>query len=894
MIHHFPQLNYRMKILKKQVLRGPNVWSNYRNKLIQVRLDLEEMEQLPTDKIPGFPQALQQLLPGMVEHECSEGVHGGFFIRLERGTWMGHVIEHVALEIQSLAGMETGYGRTRGTDIKGIYNMVFAYEIEEAGLYAADAAFAIVDALSKGETFHLEPIITELIRLRQRYGLGPSTKSIIAAAEKQNIPWKRLGTRSKIQLGYGKNQQRFQATMTANTSSAAVTIAGDKQATKELLAAAAIPVAKGAVCNTLEELLEIIEAIGFPIVLKPLNGNQGKGASINLTTVEAATMAFYFAQEYSSYVLVEKFITGFDYRLLVIDGKFVAAAKRVPAHIVGDATLSIRELIEKENSNPLRGEGHEAALTKIKFDKDTFVQLEKANVTMEYVPRLGEIIYLKSTANLSTGGTAIDATDTVHADTIFMAERIAKIVGLDICGIDIMAKNITEPLMEHGGVVLEVNAAPGFRMHLSPSEGKARAVGKAVVDMLYPVGKSSTIPLFALTGTNGKTTTTRLLAHMAQSAGYTPGFTTTDGIYIGNHKIKNCDASGPVSGQLILSDPMVDFAVLETARGGILRAGLCFKHADVGIITNIEEDHLGLNDIQNLDDLANVKAVVARSVAKSGTAVLNADDAQCVKIADELDCNIVYFSMQQETPVITEHLSKGKTAVLIDGDAISIFSGADKIVVEQINNIPLTEKGNAKFMIANVMAAVAAAYSYGFTIPELQSALRTFTPSYELTPGRMNLFEFANFKVLVDYAHNPHGFLAMKDYLSNISSTRKIGIIAGIGDRRDTDTIKLASIAATMFDHIIVRQEHGLRGKTVDEINSLVIAGIKEGNKVVTYDLISDETEAIIHALNMAQEGDFIVALSDEHEKVVSIIREHLQKELSAIPINVSGEALAS
>lgn len=883
-----------MKILKKQVLRGPNVWSNYRNKLIQIRLDLEEMEQLPTDKIPGFPEAMQQLLPGMIEHECSEGIRGGFFIRLERGTWMGHVIEHVALEIQSLAGMETGYGRTRGTDTKGIYNMVFAYEIEEAGLYAADAAFDIVDALSKGDTFNLEPVITELVRLRQRYGLGPSTKSIIAAAEKRDIPWKRLGTRSKIQLGYGKNQQRFQATMTANTSSAAVNIAGDKDTTKQLLAAAAIPVAKGGVCDTFEGLLEIVETIGFPIVLKPLNGNQGKGASINVTTNEAAAIAFHFAQEYSTNVLVEKFISGFDYRLLVIDGKFVAAAKRIPAHIIGNGTSSIRELIEEVNVNPLRGDGHESALTKIKFDKDTFAQLEKFNLTMECIPSLGEIIYLKSTANLSTGGTAIDTTDAIHAENIFMAERIAKIVGLDICGIDMMAINMTESILDNGGVVLEVNAAPGFRMHLSPSEGKSRNVGKAVIDMLYPLETSSAIPLFAVTGTNGKTTTTRLLAHMAKSAGYTPGYTTTDGIYIGNHKIKSCDASGPVSGQIILSDPMVDFAVLETARGGILRAGLCFQNADVGIITNIEEDHLGLNDIQNLDDLANVKAVVGRSVRKTGTAVLNADDAQCVKIAKELDCNIVYFSMHQENPVIIEHLSKGKMAVLSDGDAINIFCGADKIVVEQIKKIPLTEKGNAKFMTANVMAAVGAAYAYGFTIAQLQTALHSFIPSYEYTPGRMNLFEFANFKVLVDYAHNPHGFLAMKAYLLTIQATRKIGIIAGIGDRRDSDTIKLASIAATMFDHIIVRQEHGLRGKTVDEINALIIAGLKDANKVVPYDLVSDETEAIKHALHIAQAGDFIVALSDEHQKVVSVILEQLQQEANAFPIDANREALAS
>lgn len=875
-----------MKILKIQTLRGPNVWSNYRNKLIQVRLDLEEMENFPTDKIDGFSKRLQAMFPTMITHECSEGKKGGFFERVERGTWLGHVMEHIALEIQSLAGMETGYGRTRETATKGIYNLVFAYEFEEAGLYAAKAAFRITDALSQNTPYYITPDILELDALRRRNTLGPSTLSIVKEAEKRGIPWMRLGKNSKIQLGYGANQKQFQATITGNTSNAAVNIAGNKDATKKLLAEHHIPVAKGDVCATPEGLLEIIGQIGFPIVIKPLDGNQGKGATINITNEEAAKIAFEQAKLFSRYVVVERFVEGSDFRLLVINGKFEAASKRIPAHIIGDGRSSIRELIEAVNQQPKRGEGHESALTKINFDKDTFLQLEKYNYTIESIPAENETVYLKSTANLSTGGTAEDMTDVIHPENIFIAERIAKIIGLDICGIDIMAANITKPLRETGGVVLEVNAAPGFRMHLEPSKGKPRNVAKAVVDMLYPENTQSTIPLFAVTGTNGKTTTTRLLAHIAKSSGYRPGYTTTDGIYIDGYKIKEGDTTGSASGITVLRDPTVDFAVLETARGGLLRAGLCFDRCDVGIITNIKEDHLGLNDIETLKDLAKVKAVVARSVKKSGWAVLNAEDRYCRMVANELDCNVAFFAMDAQNEIILRQIAKGIPVAVFENNNVVVVVGQERIVIDQVSNIPLTDDGKCRFMIANVLAATAAAYSWGFTKLQIRHALQTFIPSYEQTPGRMNLFEFSAYKVLVDYAHNPHGMLAMKDYLSQVTAKRKIGIIAGIGDRRDEDTIALAGIAATMFDHIIVRQEHSLRGKSVEQINNLVVQGIRAVSHLVTIDLVPDESDAIRHALAMAREGDFIVALSDTHQKVVSVIHEKLKEEQPVLQLH--------
>lgn len=868
-----------MKILKTQVLRGPNAWSNYRNRLIQVKIDLEEMEQYPTDKIDGFLERFKAAFPQMESHECSEGRPGGFFERLRRGTWLGHVIEHVALEIQSMAGMECGYGRTRETNTRGVYNMVFTYTIEEAGLYAAESAFRIVKAIAENQAYDIDNDINELKELALRFGLGPSTQSIVDEAQRRGIPWMRLGRNSKIQLGYGAMQKQFQATITGNTSEVAVRTAGNKHATKKLLSEHYIPVAAGDICSSEEELKQITATIGFPIVIKPLNGNQGKGATINIPDLESAIIAFEYAQKYGDYVIVERCITGSDYRLLVIDGKFVAAAKRIPAMIIGDGVNSIDSLIHIVNQDPNRGNGHQSSLTKIVFDQDTYTQLDKYGYTIASIPAKGEVIYLKSTANLSTGGTAIDTTDEIHPENKFLAERIAKIIGLDVCGIDIMAASISEPLTQNGGVVLEVNAAPGFRMHLDPSVGKPRNVAAAVVDMLYPKGSNYSMPLFAVTGTNGKTTTTRLLAHIAKTSGYIPGYTTTDGIYINGYKIKGGDCSGPSSGKVVLRDPTVDFAILETARGGLLRNGLCFDTCDIGIVTNIAEDHLGLNDIHTLEELTNVKAVIPRSVKKNGWAILNAEDENCLKIAKELHCNIAYFALDADDDNIRKFINENALVAVLEGNFITVIYEGEKYKIQDISNIPLTDGGKAKFMIANVLATTVAAFAWGFTSEQIKKALTSFVPGYETTPGRMNLFKFKNYDVLVDYAHNPHGFIALKEYLENFNPKRKIGIIAGIGDRREEDTIELAKIAASMFDHIIVRQEHSLRGKTVDEINSLILKGIESAKRKVTYDLIPEESEAIQHAFTIIKNGDLLVALSDQYDKVIKVIQQHLDQE---------------
>ncbi|MDN3677735.1 cyanophycin synthetase [Flavobacterium paronense] len=871
-----------MKIDKIQALRGPNIWSVQRKKLIQMRLDLEEMEQFPTNKIEGFRERIEAMFPTMIEHRCSEGTRGGFFSRIERGTWMGHVIEHIALEIQTLAGMETGFGRTRETKTPGIYNVVFSYTEENVGMFAAESAVAIAEALIAGTDYDLEADIQKMREIRERVRLGPSTGSIVEEAVARDIPWIRLGTNSLVQLGYGINQMRFQATITCKTSSIAVDIACNKEQTKKMLDAASIPVANGGICVDEEDLDEVIRKIGYPIVLKPLDGNHGKGASINVKNREDAVEGLAYAKKYSHRVIVEKFITGYDFRVLVIDNKLVAAAKREPAHVKGDGKNTIQQLIDETNKDPRRGYGHENVLTQIDVDRDTTDLLEKLNYTLETVPKKDETVYLKSTANLSTGGTSIDVTDMMHPENIFLCERISRVIGLDICGVDIMAENLTQPLKENGGCILEVNAAPGFRMHLAPSEGLPRNVAAPVIDMLYPPGKPSRIPIIAVTGTNGKTTTTRLLAHIVKNNGYKVGFTTSDGIYVQNHMMEKGDTTGPVSAEYILKDPTVEFAVLETARGGILRSGLGFSRCDIAIITNIQEDHLGLSDIHTLDDLARVKSTVVKSVKKDGWAILNAEDEQCLKIANELSCNVAYFSMDENNPIVKQFSKEGKIVAVYENGFITIKKGEWKMRVERATHVPLTMGGKAKFMIANVLAATLASYLQGFKTDDISLSLQTFIPSAAQTPGRMNIFEFKKFKVLIDFAHNPAGYKGIEDFLQSVEATKKIGIIAGVGDRRDEDIKECANIAARMFDHIIIRQEKHLRGRTEEEIIGLIMEGIAESGKTVTTEIIKKEVEAIKHAIDNAEEGSFITALSDVVTNAIEIVQEYLDKESEA------------
>jgi len=750
---------------------------------------------------------------------------------------------------------------------------------ERVGKFAANASVEIAEALISGADYDLDAAINEMRRMREQERFGPSTASIVDEAISRDIPYIRLNNESFVQLGYGKNQVRFRATMTDKTSSIAVDLASNKDETKRILEDAAIPVAKGTTIVYEEDVEKAISRIGFPLVFKPLDGNHGKGASINVKTTDDSIAAFHHAKKYSRKIIVEKFIEGFDFRILVINHKFIAAALREPAHVVGDGKSTIQELIEKENTDPRRGYGHENVLTEITIDKETTDQLNKLNYTLSTVLSTGEKCYVKGTANLSTGGTSTDVTDLVHPNNIFVFERISRVIGLDICGIDIMATNLSDPLSSSGGVVLEVNAAPGFRMHLAPANGLPRNVAAPVLDMLYPVGKNCRIPIIAVTGTNGKTTTTRLISHIVKNNGYRVGFTTSDGIYVQNSLLTKGDTTGPVSAEFVLKDPTVEFAVLETARGGILRAGLGFSRCDVAVVTNIQEDHMGLSDIHTLKDMARVKGVVARAVKREGYVVLNADNEFCVSISKTVDCNIAYFSMDETNPVIVEHCSKGGIVAIFENGYVTIKKGEWKFRVERVTNIPLTFGGKVNFMIYNVLAATLATYTYGFTIEDIRLNLQTFIPSAAQTPGRMNVFEFKDFKVLIDFAHNPDGYKGIKGFLELNDSEYKIGIITGTGDRRDEDIREMGRIAAQMFDHIIIRQDKYLRGREADEIVNLIVEGIVEINNSQSYEYIPKEVEALKHAFSLAKPGSFIVALSDVIDNAIEIVQSYKEQE---------------
>jgi cyanophycin synthetase len=852
-----------MKILEIRAMRGPNYWSIRRHKLIVMKLDIQELEELPTNKIDGFADRLEAMFPSMYEHRCSEEKAGGFFHRVRHGTWMGHVIEHIALETQTLAGMEVGFGRTRSTSEVGVYNVVFAYMEEKVGVFAAKSAVRIAEALVSGEHYDLSSDIQSMREIREDERLGPSTGSIVEEAVNRGIPWIRLNKRSLVMLGYGINQKRIQATVSSQTSNIGVEIACDKEETKNLLDAAGVPVPKGYIIYDEEDLEDAVRKVGYPIVLKPVNGNHGRGATININNWEEAVEALTVAKRISRGVICEKFITGFDFRLLVIDYKLIAAAKRTPACVIGNGKLTVQQLIDEVNTDPRRGYGHEKVLTAIKVDEMTLNILKERNIGLDDVLPKDETLYLKSTANLSTGGTATDVTDLVHPYNVFMAERIARIIGLDICGIDIMAPDLTSPIKDNGGAILEVNAAPGFRMHIAPTEGLPRNVAEPVIDMLFPPGTSARIPIIAITGTNGKTTTTRLTAHIVKTMGHKVGFTTTDGIYIQNRMLQSGDCTGPVSAEFVLKDPSVDFAVLETARGGILRSGLGFSQCDIAIVTNVAADHLGLKDINSIEDMARVKGVVPESVRKDGTAILNADDDLVYAMKDGLKCKVALFSLDENNPRIIEHCNAGGLATIVENGYVTICKGNWKIRVDKVVNIPLTFSGKAVFNIQNILPAVLAGFIRGFKIEDMRLALETFIPSPTQTPGRMNLFQFRNFQVMVDYAHNSAGFNAIAKFLEKVEATPKVGIIAGVGDRREEDIINLGKIAAQMFDEIIIRQDRNLRGRTEQEIIDFMLAGVKSIDPEKEVKVIRSEIEAIDFAINNAKKGAFIVICSD-------------------------------
>ncbi|MGB5498550.1 MAG: cyanophycin synthetase [Maribacter sp.] len=868
-----------MKILSINAMRGPNYWSVRRHKLIVMVLDLEEMEELPSNKIKGFKERLEAMFPSMYEHRCSVGTPGGFFERVEEGTWMGHIIEHIALEIQTLAGMDVGFGRTRGYGEKGVYNVVFAYMEEKVGRYAAEVSVRICEALIKGEAYAMADDIQKMREIREADRLGPSTGSIVEEAASRGIPWIRLNKYSLCQLGYGANQKRIQATVTSETSSIGVELACDKEDTKYLLEQAQIEVPKGDIIRRESSLKETCEYVGFPLVIKPVGGNHGRGITVNINALEEAVDAFHIAKEVSPAVIVEKYVIGEDYRLLVINNVMVAAAKRTPAHVIGNGKSTIQELIDQVNSDPRRGYGHEKVLTQITVNDLTKSIIESKGYSLSSVIPKDEMLILKDTANLSTGGTAEDVTDIVHPANVSMVERISKIIDLDICGVDIMTTDITQPLSDTGGAVLEVNAGPGFRMHLAPTSGLPRNVAANVIDKLFPQGNTGRIPIIAVTGTNGKTTTTRLIAHMAKMRGFRVGYTTSDGVYIQNRLLMSGDCTGPASAEFVLKDPTVNFAVLECARGGLLRAGLGFKKCDVGIVTNIAADHLGLKGIHTIEQLAKVKGVVPETVLPSGYAILNADDDLVYEMRRTVECNVALFSMDENNPRIKALQRIGGITAVYENEYVTICRGEWKMRIMKAKDIPLTFGGKATFMIQNVLPAILAANVQGISIEDMKAALETFIPSPSQTPGRLNLFKFNDFSILLDYAHNPAGMRALKNFTDTLEATVRVGIIAGIGDRRLEDNNEMGSIAAEMFDEIIIRQDKHLRGKTEKELIKMLHDGIKatDPNKKTT--VIPSEKEAIIHAVKNAIPGSLIVLCSDVVPDALDLVQKLKEQE---------------
>ncbi|TRU73023.1 MAG: cyanophycin synthetase [Microcystis viridis Mv_BB_P_19951000_S69] len=869
-----------MKILRTQTLRGPNYWSIRRDKLIVMRLDLEDLAEKPSNEIPGFYEGLIDVLPSLVEHYCSPGYRGGFFERVRTGTYMGHIIEHIALELQELAGTPVGFGRTRATSTPGVYNVVFEYVDEQAGRYAGRAAVRLCQSLVDTGTYSKEELAQDLADLRDlcnNAALGPSTETIVKEAQARNIPWLLLSARSMVQLGYGVHQKRIQATLSSFSGILAVELACDKEGTKTILKDGGIPVPRGTVIQYLDELPAAIEEVGgFPIVIKPLDGNHGRGISIDVKTQQEAEEAYDLASAASKTrsVIVERYYKGSDHRILVINGKVAAVAERIPAHVVGDGRSTIEELIEITNRDPNRGDGHANVLTKITIDKTALNVLEKQGYELTSILAHGAIAYLRATANLSTGGIAVDRTDEIHPENVWIAQRVAKLIGLDIAGIDVVTEDIRKPLKEVDGVIVEVNAAPGFRMHVAPSRGLPRNIAAPVIDMLFPPGTPSRVPILAITGTNGKTTTSRLISHICRQTGKVVGFTTTDGVYIDDYLVEKGDNTGPYSAGMILKDPTVEIAVLETARGGILRSGLAFNQCDVGVVLNVAADHLGIGDIDTIEQMAKVKSVIAEVVSAEGYAVLNADDPLTVSMAEKVKGRVAYFSMSPDNPIIHDHIRRGGMAAIYENGYLSILEGEWTLRIEEAINIPVTMQGMAPFMIANTLAACLATFVQGIDIELIRQGVRTFKPSVAQTPGRMNLFDLGHHHALIDYAHNPAGYEAVGGFVGNWPG-EKVGVVGGPGDRRDDDLILLGKLSAQMFDRIIVKEDNDTRGRRRGEVADLILKGISQENASMRPEVILDETEALEKALSTVSEGGLVVIFPESVTQAIDLIEKH-------------------
>jgi cyanophycin synthetase len=882
-----PPLAADLKVVQTQVFRGPNYWSY--EPCIRMLVDLGALEHWPSNTIPGFNKKLLKMLPGVGEHSCSLGKAGGFRARLEDGTWLGHVAEHVALELQRESGAHISRGKTRSAGEAGRYNVIFGYAEETVGVAAGSLAVQLVNHLIEADpTFDFDAELERLILLAERRQFGPSTQAIIDEALTRDIPWIRLNEHSLVQLGQGTYQQRIRATMTSKTSALAVDIAGDKKMTNGLLAAAGLPVPRSEVVRLEDDAVTAAKRIGFPVVVKPLDGNHGRGVALDLRTERAVRTGFKRAVKQSrhGHVIVESFVTGNDYRVLVIGGHMVAIAERVPAHVTGDGRRTIRELVDRENQDPRRGIGHEKVLTRIKIDDAAADLVKKQGIGLDDVPAKGVRVLLAATGNMSTGGISIDRTWDAHEDNVEIAEEAARVVGLDVAGIDFLAPDISTPVRETGGAIVEVNAAPGFRMHTHPTEGEPQYVAKHVVDGLFPPGTPSRIPIIAVTGSNGKTTTTRMIAHIFRGMGRRVGMTTTDGIYIDERLVKRVDASGPKSAQMVLQNPRVDTAVFEVARGGILREGLGYGRNDVGVVLNVTGDHLGLREIDTLEQLAAVKQVVIEAVPRSGWGVLNADDPLVAGMRRQCSGSVILFTMAETHDLVDRWIRRGGKAVVLErsdrGEMMVIKEGRRTMPIAWVHTLPATFEGKARMMVQNTMAAAAAAHVAGAHLHDIRQGLRSFTTSIYQAPGRLNVFDLDGVKVVIDYAHNAAGLETLGDFVERLAADAatgerpgeaswaanlRVAVVATAGDRRDDDMRELGRVAARYFDEVIVREDEKTRGRDRGETAELIREGVEgsigEGARAGSVEVVLDEMAAVRRALDRSRPGDLVVLCVD-------------------------------
>lgn len=865
-----------MRILDICEYKGKNIFSHY--PVVKITIDLEELAEVWTDEIPGFAERLSRLMPSLKTHHCTRNKEGGFLERLYEGTLLGHVIEHVSLELQSMLGHRVMYGKTMAAYRTGVYDIAIEAEVMETGIEAVRRAISIIKTVMKEGDCNLQQELVKLADTIARHGYGPSTSAIVYECIRRDIPVLPLGEGSLLQLGYGIYQQRVQATITGLTSSIGVDIACNKVLTKKMLAEGGIPVPPGILALTEESALEAAKMLGCSVAIKPHNGNQGKGVSLNLSTNAEIRSAFQLAKNYSEKVIVEKYFPGRHYRVLVIGGRVVAAAERIPAHVIGDGSHCIEELVRNINVSPLRGEGHERPLTKIRIDGHTLLVLAKQQISLDWVPKSGQTVFLRENANLSTGGTAVDVTDQINPEIKQLSLRAARIVGLDVAGIDIVCQDISKPL-DGQGAVIEVNAAPGIRMHLYPSSGHSRDVARYFVEHLFPFEAPVRIPIISITGTNGKTTTTRLIAYILSQWGKCVGYTTTGGAYVGNECLLKGDTTGPISAQAVLRDPRVEVAVLETARGGILRAGLGYDKARIGVVTNISEDHLGISGVQDLGQLAMVKALVVEALEKGGNAVLNADDPWSREIARRVKENIVLFSLRKDNILVRRHLGTGQKAFFIRKGILTFAQGDRWQNILSMKEVTIGMKGLAGFNIANALAAAAACYSVGVPLSVIKQGLKNFGCEKTHNPGRCQFYFIGDVKVILDYGHNAAAFKSVLEVAKKLKGQRVIGVIGVPGDRRNEDIRYTGSVAGQFLDYCIIKEDCDLRGRLPGETAHLLMEGLKEeGFTDRKVEVILNEVQAVIAALSKSKPGDVIVVFYEEMASLQRLL-EDLEKK---------------